>query len=231
MVKRVDGYAILPLLFLLIFIGISFSFVHSRINDRMSFDRRQRISVAAKHVATTISMIYSNRQSCLANLDNGHLAGSLSQLKARSDTGKLRLRIPGNNAVAIARNSQFLGLKISDIRLGNPIQPFPTEQGFIIPLNVSVEVGANLPAQTVSIPFYFVSDAVGKIRDCYATAYTNPQMSLTLEDAICKQSDPTQIYTASGQFCSPGSSLPGPANQGPLTYDPDSGLELSSLEQ
>jgi hypothetical protein len=108
------------------------------------------------------------------------------------------LRVPGNKALTLARNSNFGTLKISKISAGTPVQPFPGEPTYVIPIQISAQ-GAALGA-TVTVPFYFKSNAAGQIQDCYATVYTD-LVGTTLEDNICRQTDPATTFSAANQFC------------------------------
>jgi len=184
-----SGYSFVPCLALVAFIIIGFSVVLQRAHQQFDRIKLKRTQQEARFIQRNLTMIFANRSVCQANINDGALGKTLSDLTAH----QTQLFFPNTSGslagFKLAPGSHFRNTEISSLRFSVPNRVSPSDSSYIATLNVGVRVGTTAQTLSIAIPFYFLTNSSGDIKDCFATQLLPPglgQPALALEDALCK---------------------------------------------
>ena len=161
----------------------------------------------SNNLSTSLKMMLSTRAACDQNLTPNAFGTNISSLGPATNVSILVPGPGGTATVALFSAGQYYeGLMITSVLFSNPrYVDSAAESSYISELTVSYKVATGQADRTVVMPFYFTTDASGKIVDCLMTSYlplasTAPQGTVpaTMEDLLCSQnaaaSGDTQAY-------------------------------------
>ncbi|MBC7369957.1 MAG: hypothetical protein H7326_00225 [Bdellovibrionaceae bacterium] len=199
-------------------VGITGSFI-----SFMSYQLKQQSRTQAKedvmNLSTTLKMLYSDGATCKKNLSEVAWGNTLVDLQARSQSGGIKFLYPDLGAVSgvmLSTGLRFKNAKVTSVGFTNLTQVHAPDTTYIAELSVSTEDSSGRMIRAISVPFYIVTDASGKLTDCYTTSFpffSSPDpiiRAITMEDYLCAQAlGGDAIFVPQSRSCLPKSMVVG----------------------
>lgn len=197
------GSVLLPVCVLILVLAVLLSSILDKFRGQTTNAMLLQSQAERAYLIGAIQIAFSDPAICAENLTSDAFGTSLSEIRSRSDRGRVRLNFPGSTDFDVFQNQTREHLRILNLGF-TPFRSFTTPEAthYLTELEIAIQSTSNsMSLAPISVPFY-LGFKNGRLVSCQSSFYVeNTSPPQTIENSLCNRVRSSSVFNPSTGSC------------------------------